>query len=583
MHSARLITVMIGALPMVCASGAALADIRDSESPDTSYMGVGTQTVPARPRLRDAPPLRIAQRPDIESRLPTTDAKDAATEIQLPPEPELRDGAANTLFILTAVEFTGVTAFKPEVFAPLYDDLLARAITLEDVTTLVDAVTETYRNEGYFLSRATAPAQDAAGGVLKIDVAEGYIEHVTVNGRAPARVKRMLSEVKTERPTRLKTVERALMLVGDLNGVTVTSSKLEPDTNNAARHMLIVAIDIDQAEASLYLDNRGTEDAGPIQAYARLAANSLLTSGDRLNAGVFFIPDQPSELILGEMEYQLPVGTAGTYLSLSGAVSKFDAGAFLGTLGTESTQKSIAVNIAHPFIRRRKISLWGNIGIEGRDVQEEQINTAMFEDRLRIVYGSLNYKDARANGVTFISGKVSSGLSMLGASDTGGSLSRPDANGEFTKFNISVSRYQNIGKAFGVFTAFSGQSSLDPLLASEEFAIGGANFGRAYDYGEILGDDGLATLVELRYGRDPHIGLLDFYQLYGFYDYGLVWNDNALTGFDSLSMASAGAGVRLTFPQSLYATFEIARPLDRTPFTQGDRDWRGFFSVSKSF
>ena len=39
----------------------------------------------------------------------------------------------------------------------------------------------------------------------------------------------------------------------------------------------------------------------------------------------------------------------------------------------------------------------------------------------------------------------------------------------------------------------------------------------------------------------------------------------------------------LRFAQSLSTTFELARPLDRTPFTQNDRDWRGFFSVSKGF
>lgn len=583
MHSPVLIIAMIGALTLANAREAAGAAAPDSESPDTSFIGARAQTVPTGPGLRDAPPLRIAQRPDIESRLPTSDDERSTAEIQLPPKPELRDGAPDTLFILTAVEFMGVTAFKPEVFAPLYDDLLARAITLEDVTTLVDAVTEVYRKEGYFLSRAIAPAQNAAGGVLQIDVAEGYIEHVKINGRGPARVKHMLDEVKKERPVQLKTVERALTLIGDLNGVTVSSSELQPDANDAARHLLIVDIDVDHAQASLYLDNRGTDAAGPIQAYARVAASSLITTGDQLSAGVFFIPDQPSELILGEMEYQLPVGTAGTYFSVSGAVSKFDAGAFLGTLGTQSTQKSIAANIAHPFIRRRKTSIWGNVGFEARNIEEEQLNAPMFEDRLRIVYGSLNFRDDRLNGITVLSGKVSSGLNMLGASDAFGSLSRPDANGEFTKFNVYASRYQNIGKVFGLYAAFSGQSSMDPLLASEEFAIGGANFGRAYDYGELVGDDGVAALIELRYGRNPDISILDFYQFYGFYDYGMVWNDNALPGFESLSMASAGGGLRLTFPESISVTLELARPLDRTPFTQDDRDWRGFFSVSKTF
>ena len=273
MHSPVLIIPMIGALTLAIASEAARAAAPDSEAADQSLTQARTP-IPARPQLRDTPPLRIAQRPDIESRLPTSDDETSPAEIQLPPKPELRDGGSDTLFILTAVEFTGVTAFKPEAFAPLYDDLLARAITLEDVTALVDAVTEAYRQEGYFLSRATAPAQNAPGGVLQIDVAEGYIEHVKVNGRAPARIKHMLGEVKKERPVKLKTVERALTLIGDLNGVTVASSELQPDPHDAARHLLVVDIDVDRAQASLYLDNRGTDAAaGPIQAYARLATS----------------------------------------------------------------------------------------------------------------------------------------------------------------------------------------------------------------------------------------------------------------------------------------------------------------------
>lgn len=532
--------------------------------------------------MRDSRPIRLAQRNDIESRLPRAGAEAPARDLQLPPKPALREGPPST-FVLAAVEFTGVTAFAPEDFAPLYDHLLARSVTLQDVSALVDAITETYRRKGYFLSRATAPAQNTAGGVLRIHVAEGVVSQIDIRGDAPSRATDMLAALKKERPARLKTVERALTLIGDLNGVRVASSRLLPDIEDLARHTLVVELEIDHIEASLYTDNRGTDNAGPVQAYARLAGNSLLTAGDQLSAGIFFIPDQPDELALAEMAYQFPVGRAGTSVALSGAVSKFDAGAFLGALGAESRQESISIQIAHPFIRRRNASLWGKVGLEGRDIQEEQLGAPMFEDKLRVVYGSLDYNDRRGNGATFLSGSFRTGLNMLGASNGAGSLSRPDADGEFTKFNLFISRYQNIGRTFGIYAAFAGQTSLDPLLASEEFAVGGANFGRAYDYGEIVGDDGLATLVELRYGRDPNIGVLDFYQFYGFYDYGVVWNDNAAPGLDSLSMASAGGGLRLRFPQSLSATFEVARPLDRTPFTQNDRDWRGFFSVSKSF
>jgi hypothetical protein len=41
--------------------------------------------------------------------------------------------------------------------------------------------------------------------------------------------------------------------------------------------------------------------------------------------------------------------------------------------------------------------------------------------------------------------------------------------------------------------------------------------------------------------------------------------------------------VRLTLPQSIFATVEVAKPLTRTVSTTGDQDWRVFFSLSANF
>lgn len=536
------------------------------------------------------PPLRDGQinasppSSEIEKRLPETRAPGKAAEdtLEAPPPPALRERPANA-FVLTAVEISGATAFPMEKFAPLYDDMLARTITVEDVAKIVDAITAAYRKEGYFLSRATAPAQTAEGGVLYIEVAEGYLANVTVNGEADDSIKRRLRKLMEERPLRLSTLEKALALTGDLKGVSVKSTEIEPDPLDLARHRLIVTVEQDALEASVYADNRGTDAAGPYQVYARAAANSILRTGDQLSVGVFTIPDDPGELALAEVAYQLPLLGAGTYAGISGAVSKFDAGASLATIDTETRTKRLAFSLSHPIIRKRKTSLWANVGFEGRNIEEEQLGVLNFDDKIRVASAWTNFRRDHWNGYTTVYGKASRGVDMFGATVDETSLSRPDANGEFTKFEVQISRYQNIGKVFGLYASFAGQTSLDPLLASEEFSLGGARFGRAYDYGELTGDDGVATLVELRYGRDPNIPFLDFYQFYGFYDYGAVWNDNAAPGFEKLSLSSAGGGLRLTFPSSIYATVEIAKPLDHVPFTQGDRDWRGFFSVSKSF
>lgn len=521
---------------------------------------------------------------EIDQRLPDdrSPQTDPAETLTMPPPPALREGP-EALFVLTAVEISGVTAFPMERFAPLYDNMLARAITVDDINRLVESITSDYRDEGYFLSRATAPQQSGAGGVLRIDVAEGYIESVSVKGDSTPAIKKQIRQITGKRPLKLSALEGMLARLGDLKGVSVASSRIEPDPIDFARHHFVVEIEQDRIEASLYIDNRGTDAAGPVQAYARAAANSVLRTGDQFSVGLYTIPDNPSELALAEASYHLPLSPTGTYATFSGMYSKFDAGADLATFDTQSRTKRLSFSLSHPLIRTRKTSLWANVGIEARDIEEEQLGAPTFNDKLRVVSAWANFRKNHWNGYTTAYGKLSQGLNMLGATIDANSLSRPDANGEFTKFTAQLSRYQNIGKTFGLYLAFSGQTANDPLLASEEFSLGGARFGRAYDYGELTGDDGVATVVELRYGRNPDIDVLDFFQLYGFYDYGVVWNDNAAPEFQELSLSSAGAGLRLTFPASLSANFEIAKPLDRTPFTQDDRDWRGFFSVSKSF
>jgi hemolysin activation/secretion protein len=162
-------------------------------------------------------------------------------------------------------------------------------------------------------------------------------------------------------------------------------------------------------------------------------------------------------------------------------------------------------------------------------------------------------------------------------------LSRIDAHSDFVKGALQLSRYQNIGQTFGLYVAASGQVAADPVSVSEEYAVGGAQFGRAYDYAQISGDHGVSGSVEFRYGRYAKSSILKFYQLYGFYDAGWVWNMNVTSRFREASVTSAGMGVRLTLQNSLYLTYEAAWPLSQTQFAHTDTGMRNFVSLSANF
>ena len=136
-----------------------------------------------------------------------------------------------------------------------------------------------------------------------------------------------------------------------------------------------------------------------------------------------------------------------------------------------------------------------------------------------------------------------------------------------------------------------GQVALQPLPAAEEFALGGTRFGRAYDPGVITGEHGLALSLELGYdmplGGDLYDDLSPFIQRvrpYIPYDSGKAWDDDtsASQGL-AQSLSSAGVGLRMQFAYGVNLTLEYARPLTRTPDTEGDKDGRFFVFLGVNF
>jgi len=501
----------------------------------------------------------------------------AAPEAPARPGP---DGEA-ARFVLTGLTVDGVSAYPLRDLAPLYADYLAREISTDDLVKIAQAITDKYRADGYFLSRATVPPQ-APGGHARIRVYEGYIGEVEVTGDAAPALEALLSGLTERRPLRLGDLERRLMLATDLPGVQ-PRSRIEPVIDDPARHKLVVAAGLRRWTGSLYLDNRGTEAVGPVQANGRIARNSLVRPGDQLGLSVLTVPDDPGEFIQGELSYAAAL-PAGSRLrgAISASRSRQGTTPLNNNVGTESQAASL--RIAHPLARGRQQSLWAAVTIDGRHVEQAFRNGGSYSDDLRVIRGSLQAD--KATGGSSVSGyvQVSRGLEILGATKRASfDNSRFDADGSFWKVNFGASHYRDVGKRAGVYLAADGQWSPGRLLLSEEFAPGGLPYGRAYNYAEVSGDSGVAGLAEFRYGFAPKASPITFFQTYAFIDGAKVWNKPTPFGSRSAAFSSAGAGVRLTLRGRFTVRVEAARPLTRTPFEPGDKDWRAFGSLSAWF
>lgn len=485
--------------------------------------------------------------------------------------------------VLAAVVIEGATAFAATDFIPLYEEFLGRAITEADIERILARITGLYRDNGYFLSTAIAPRQDLISGLVRVRIVEGYVESVSFRNAGSRRdeLEPYVRNIVAERPLRLATLERGVLLMNDLPGIEATAS-MRPAQETPGAHELIVDVDADAADGSFFFNNWGTNAVGPLQTWLSGGLNSTMGFGERLQAGFFTVPNQPQELLYGEFAYVHPLDTNGTFLSVGGALTRVDEG---DGSAADSRSGRATVRAWHPVIRSQNENLWLSGTFDYYDLEQKDDGETTAKDRLRVVRAGFNYWRAdELAGNTFLTGEVSQGLPILNASRS----SEPDlttfkGRSDFTKFTLTAAREQKLTKAIGAQVSVSAQKSLNRLLSSEQFGYGGSQFGAAYDFFDLAGDDGAAGGVELRYGQQVGWRWLKAYQLFGGYDVSLVWNDGDGSATARDSLASLGGGVRLTFAEGLFGTLQFAHGLTAFDSTEGDGGSRLSFTVTAQF
>ena len=503
----------------------------------------------------------------------------------MPPAP-VREPGPPLSFVLTGVSIAGATVFTAEQFGDSYREFLARTVTAAELQIIATRITRKYIDAGYFISRAVVPEQRVEGGILRLQVTEGYVEKVRflgdgsrfdlLAGYGPAMTR--------DRPARLDRVERSLLLINALPGFDVRNVELAPIGDNGP-HELVIRVDYDSAEAVANFDNRGTPEVGRLQTVLSLAANSIAELGEQARFTAATVPNAAKELLYGQFSYEQPLGHAGTVLRASVAGSRIDAGGDLARQDTEAASLRIEATARHPLVLSRRLSLHLHGWLEYIELEEERFEQTNFDDSLRVfrLRGDFAAQDGWG-GANFLTVEASQGFDVLGASEEEDpDLSRADGDGTFTKFRFDAVRRQEIWGPIDLRLAAEAQIALDPLLSFEEFNLGGSRFGRAFDFGELSGEDGVAGSIELRYGKKTTLGILDDYQVYGFYDIGAVWNRNAGDKVSRDTLASVGGGLRLGFLQGVGASLELAKPLNREVDSTNDNDLRAFFSLMARF
>jgi hemolysin activation/secretion protein len=490
-------------------------------------------------------------------------------------------------FLLQRMVIKGSTIYGKRRFSRLFRRYLHRRIDLAKVYTIAQEITNMYRNDGYILSKAVVPPQKIEGGVVQIDVIEGYVDRVVIQGqvRGP---RRLLHEYRKgllkSRPLKARTLERYLLLVDDLPGVSVKSVLTPSEHKKGATNMTLI-LDNKAYGGSLGIDNRGTQFNGPHQVNVGVSGNTLFKNYERIGLQSV-ITTNTDELKFFSGFYEQPIASEGTKLFFSASKSESEPGSTLKDFEVSGKSKTFTFKISHPLIRSRAENLTGTLGYSHRNSTTNILGELDSDDRLRVINLGLSYDFVdQYRGVNLVSFNVSKGFDIFDSSKTGSeNLTRAEGHSDFFKVSGEVLRLQQLVPSWMLLGSMSWQYAFEKLLASEEFGVGGSQYGRAYDSSEITGDQGFAFKLELQKAFQVKKKYLKNLQAYTFFDFGKIWNRRATsTGLETEDIYSLGFGARFNVTENLSGYLEWDKPLDQIVSSEGNKDGRFFFSLSARF
>ncbi|MBV9201797.1 MAG: ShlB/FhaC/HecB family hemolysin secretion/activation protein [Alphaproteobacteria bacterium] len=485
---------------------------------------------------------------------------------------------------IDAVRVEGVTVYAPEAIAPLYAELVGATVPRERLDAVIDDLQTKYRTDGYILTVVRGEIRLVNGRtVFVLRAVEGYISEVKLDGDigpAGTLVYEFLHHLTWIRPVNNADLERYLLLVQDIPGVSVRAVLRRTPEPGAVE--LVAQLSRKPFSAFAQYDNLGSNEAGPNEMLLRGSSNSFTRFGEQFEA-IFFNTFNREELF-GQVDASAFLGAEGLRLAgYWGRGNSLPGGALTGT-GFVGDYTVAGLAFSYPAIRSRRLNIIPNISFDYYDSSVDVnspngVPTQLNSGHLRMMRagGTLDFQDAvvadlpAANLVIL---KVSQGLPGLGASSNQEVMPpRVGNRTDFTKFAGEVTRVQNLVTFGEVGTALKlslgGQYTGDILPPSEKFFCCGLRWSRGYFYGQVTGDRGIGTTVELQLNTGftdvPILApdqRLDV-QFYGFYDFGRFYN--LAPGEFNQTVDSFGIGARSNLTSWLFVDLAGIRRLVTQP------------------
>ena len=487
-----------------------------------------------------------------------------------PPEMKAQPGLTLTV---TQFHLLGNTLLGEAQLQSVLAGFLNRPLSFADLQLAAAAVAERYRLAGWVV-RAYLPKQEIEGTSVIIQIIEGRFGATLIDGEAPTHlpVAQALRYIEARQhvgdPINANAIERAVMLLDDLPGISATSTFRE-GKDEGETDLVLKLVDTSVLVGNAEADNTGSRSTGAERLSGNLYLESLASRGEQFSLNL----TKTQGSTYARLGLTTPLGFDGLRFGINTSHLAYNVitpeSAALDVRGTAQTT---GLEASYPVLRGRDANLNLLANLDHKSFDNGTNNGSTSSYHINVANLSLNgnaFDDLWGGGANSASLALLAGrVDLTDSANQAADAASTQTEGRYHKWKLSLSRNQSISDALSLYAQYSMQGADRNLDSSEKLTLGGTSGVRAYPGGEGSGAQGKTFSLEVR------LRLPEGFNLNAFYDWAQITDVNRINTSPSgntLSELNAyglrGYGLSLSWVSAFGAQFKatLARRIGDNP------------------
>lgn len=532
---------------------------------------------------------RLSQVPQTDDRFlqpqppprPLPDEAVPLTPTPAPTPPEALPPQTSTEVFVQAIEVVGSTIFTPNDFAPIVAPIEGETVTLEQLQGVADQITQLYLDGGYITSRAVLTAQEVQAGMVQIQVIEGSLEtievegnqqvntayirdRITLGGRTPLNQGRLEDQLRLLRLDPLFENVEASLRAGSGLGLSV---------------LRVRVTEANPFFGQVSVDNYSPPSVGSERLGIAAGYRSPTGLGDEIYASYYRSTTGGSNVF--DFYYRVPINPMNGAVLLRVSPSNYNiTDPQFAVFDIEGNSTEYDLSIRQPLVRSPREEFALTLGFAYREGETLISDIEVDSSTTSVLRFEQDYIRRDPVGAWAARSQFNLGTGLLNAS----SGAEPD--GQFFSWLGQLQRVQVLNPDNLLILQTDVQLTPDALLPSQQFIIGGGQSIRGYRQNARVGDNGIRLSVEDRIALMRDESGAPTLQVAPFADIGSVWNadNNPNTQPDQTFLASLGVGLLWNPLPRLNVRLDYGLPLvDLDDRGENAQDEGFYFSVGYRF